>query len=307
MAGPAEESRQTPPRSWGLEDAGGHDGSAEEAIVSTGRREMADLLRYRRDRLKPEEVGLPSGARRRTPGLRREEVALLANVSTTYYTFLEQGRDVKPSRQVLDALAGALRFGPAEREHIHRLAHGSPPADDGPDPETLVPGVAALVDRLDPNPTYVTGRLRDILAANRSARALFADWPTLPREERNLLWWMFTDPRARKVFVEWEKEASAMLARFRATASRYGNDPKFTSLVERLHQASSEVREWWAHHEVVSLGGGVKRLRHPVLGNLRLRYVVLNVAEDQDQKLVTYLSEDDDENRLRELAASLRS
>lgn len=115
--------------------------------------------------------------------------------------------------------------------------------------------MGALVARLDPHPTYVTGRRWDVLAANRSARALFADWPTLPPGERNMLWWMFTDLRAREVFLEWEKEAAAQLARFRAVATRRGDDPEFVDLVERLHRASPEVREWWPRHEGERLCG----------------------------------------------------
>lgn len=286
------------------EDVGVPNGSIGGVDLGSGRRELADLLRSRRARLKPGDVGLPAGTRRRTPGLRREEVALLANVSSTYYTFLEQGRDVRPSRQVLDALAGALRLEPAERNHIHRLAHGGPPADDGPEPEALAPGVGAVVDRLDPHPTYVLGARRDVLAANRSARALFADWRALPREERNMLWWMFTDPRAREVYVDWEEEASAMLARFRAAASGHVEDPGFASLVDRLHRASPEVREWWPRHEIQPVTGGTKRLRHPALGEFSLDYVVLQSADHPGQRLVTFSPRDNDEDRLHELAAS---
>ena len=145
--------------------------------TSSRARELADLLRSRRGRLRPAEVGLPAGARRRTQGLRREEVAQLAAISTTYYTFLEQGRDVHPSRQVLDALARALRLNPAERAHLHELAHGHSMPTAPETAEVLVPSVAALVARLDPYPTYVTGRRFDVLAANRAA-------PATPRSSR---------------------------------------------------------------------------------------------------------------------------
>lgn len=309
MTSPAEEPGHAPPGAppgpRSREEEQGSDGSTARGASGSDRKELADLLRSRRNRLKPEDVGLPGGSRRRTPGLRREEVALLASVSTTYYTFLEQGREVRPSRQVLQSLAGALRLGAAERAHLHRLAHGGPSAE--PEPEALAPGVKALVERLDPNPTYVTGRLMNVLAWNRSARTIFTDWPVLPREERNLLWWMFADPWARELFVDWEKEAAAMLARFRATASRRGGDPEFDELVDRLHRASPEVREWWPRHEVVSPVGGTKRVRHPALGELTLRYVVLNVAEHPDQKLVTYSAEEGEpEMPLADLGASIR-
>jgi transcriptional regulator with XRE-family HTH domain len=269
------------------------------------RRELADLLRSRRERLKPEDVGLPPGTRRRTKGLRREEVAGLADVSTTYYTFLEQARDVRPSSQVLDALARALRLSAAERTHLYQLAHAVPPSGDPGEFETLASGVDALVARLEPYPTYAKGRRWDVLAANRAARALFADWPTLPREARNMVWWVFTDPSARKVYIEWEQEASALLARFRAAAAQRPHDPDFVGLIERLHDASPEVRSWWPRHDVLPLSSGTKRLHHAVLGDLTFRHLVLQVADQPDQTLVTFWPDDDDDDRLRQLAASL--
>ena len=189
------------------------------------RSELADLLRTRRHRLTPADVGLPAGSRRRTAGLRREEVAQLAGVSTTYYTFLEQGRDVRPSRQVVAALAGALRLSSAERAHLFQLAGITLAADDQAQAETVAPVVGAMVGRLDPFPAYLKGRRWDVLAANRAARALFADWPARAPGDRNMVWWMFTDPAARKVYVDWEQEASDMLARFRAAAARQAGRP----------------------------------------------------------------------------------
>jgi transcriptional regulator with XRE-family HTH domain len=251
--------------------------------------ELADLLRSRRRRLRPEDVGLPPGVRRRTAGLRREEVAALAAISVTYYTYLEQGRERHPSRQVLDALAAALRLTGAERAHLHDLAHPARPAPDPPaGAETPAPGVASLVDRLDPHPAYVTGRYWDVLAANRAARALWTDWPALPAADRNMVLWMLADPAARRVFVEWPAEAAAQLGRFRAAAARHPGDPRFAALVARLHRDSPEVREWWPRHEVAPLGGGSKLLRHPALGQLRLHHTVLTVADAPEQKLVAF-------------------
>lgn len=188
------------------------DASAADGPMSRAQ-ELADLLRSRRERLQPADVGLPAGTRRRTRGLRREEVAQLAAISTTYYTFLEQGRDVHPSIQVLDALARVLRLSPGERTHLHELAHGNPAPDLERTAEVLVPSVAALVHRLDPYPTYVTGRSFDVLSSDRAAQALWIKWPALPPPERNMLWWTFTHPAARTTFLDWEAEASALLAR----------------------------------------------------------------------------------------------
>ncbi|MBV9381849.1 MAG: helix-turn-helix domain-containing protein [Streptosporangiaceae bacterium] len=266
-------------------------------------RELGDLLRSRRARLQPADAGLPRGRRRRTPGLRREEVAQLAGVSPTYYAFLEQGRNIRPSPEVLDALARALQMGPAERAHLRALAHGPAPEDDSP-AEVLAPGVDALVERLDPCPTFVKGRRWDILAANRSARALFADWLELPRSERNELWWMFTDPRAREVYADWPQDAAAMLARFRDAAARRPDDPEFLELIERLHERSAEVRAWWPRHEVLAPGSGIKHLRHPLLGDLSLQHVVLQIADHPDQKLVTFAA-GQHERDLARLAATV--
>lgn len=280
--------------------ADGADGTPTRA------QELADLLRSRRGRLQPADVGLPAGSRRRTQGLRREEVAQLAAISTTYYTFLEQGRDVHPSRQVLDALARALRLGHVERAHLHELALG----DRAPDPpetvEMLAPSVTALVDRLDPYPTYVTGRRFDVLAANRAARALWTDWPALPPEQRNMLWWTFTDPTAQATLIEWEVEAAALLARFRAAADRHPDEPAFTALIHRLQAASPHARAWWPRHDIVGLSSGTKRLRHPALGDLDLEHVVLQVAEDPEQKLVTFTASDSDQQRIAQLIGARR-
>jgi transcriptional regulator with XRE-family HTH domain len=271
------------------------------AQSTTPARELGDLLRSRRERLQPSDVGLPPGVRRRTRGLRREEVAQLAAISSTYYTVLEQGRDGRPSRQVLDALATALRLDSTERAHIHELIHGAPPAQTRAVFESLPPALLALLDRLDPCPAYVTGRRWDVLASNRAARALWTDWLIRPPEDRNLLWWMFTDPEAREVMVDWSAEASALLGRFRAATARHPGDAGFTELLERLHVASPEVRDWWPQHTVTPMSSGTKRLRHPVLGELELHHVVLQLADDPEQKLVTFEATDQDQHRIATL------
>src|SRR6202789_1865801 len=201
---------------------------------------LGQLLRDRRARLSPPDVGLPAGNRRRTAGLRREEVALLASVSPTYYTFLEQGRPVRPSEQVLDALADALRLTATERRYLRVLAHGDDPgaavAPAAEPLETIDPEVAALVQRLEPHPPIVKGRRWDVLAANPAALALFTDWTGLPPGQRNLVRWMFTTERAREVYVDWEQEARAMLGRFRLAAARHHQDGDFAGLIPGLRR-----------------------------------------------------------------------
>jgi transcriptional regulator with XRE-family HTH domain len=256
-------------------------------------RALGELLRSRRERLVPGDVGLPAGRRRRTVGLRREEVALLANLSTTYYTFLEQGRPVRPSAEVLDALASALRMPSAERRYLRVLAHGrddvtGAEAVGTAPPERIDPGVTDLVRRLDPFPTFVKGRRWDVLAANPAARELFTDWEVLPAAERNLVRWMFTTDRAREVYVDWEREARAMLGRFRLAAARYPDDPDLEELIQELQRESEQVRAWWPRHDVTAVGSGSKKLRHPTLGPIDYTHVVLLVADNPDQTLVTY-------------------
>ena len=261
---------------------------------------LGQLLRSRRERLVPADVGLPAGlsaGRRRTAGLRREEVAMLAHLSVTYYTFLEQGRPVRPSAQVLDALASALRMSAAERRYLHVLAYG-PDGDSGAalgaaggsaPPELLDPAVANLVQRLEPFPTLVKGRRWDVLAANPAARELFGDWLAGPPGERNLVRWMFTTGQAREVYLEWEPEARAMLGRFRLSAARHPDDPDISALIAELQRDSEHVRDWWPRHDVTAIGGsGAKKLRHPRLGPVEYSHAVLQVADRPDQTLVTY-------------------
>jgi transcriptional regulator with XRE-family HTH domain len=259
---------------------------------------LGQLLRSRRERLVPADVGLPPGARRRTAGLRREEVALLASVSATYYTFLEQGRPLRPSAQVLDALAAALRMSDAERRYLHVLAYGpvgpdgtteEPAAQNSAPPERVDPALADLVQRLGPHPTLVKGRRWDILVANPAARELFDDWATPGTTERNLVRWMFLADRAREIYLEWEPEARAMLGRFRLAAARYPDDPDVRALSAELQRDSEEVRDWWPRHDVATIGGiATKKLRHPRFGPAEYAHVVLQVADQPDHTLVSY-------------------
>jgi transcriptional regulator with XRE-family HTH domain len=273
----------------------------------TAAAELGTLLRSRRAGLNPEDVGLSAGRRRRTPGLRREEVAQLAAISPTYYALIERGRAANPSRQVIDALATALRLSPPERDYLHTLAAGdtTPPAQAAPG-EILAPGVADLVARLDPYPAYVTGQRWDVLSANRAARELWTDWPAVPEPDRNMLIWTFNAPQAREVFIEWDSEAQALLGRFRAAAARHLGDPGFTELIDRLHATSPEVRAWWNRHHIAPLGGGTKRLRHPQLGEMDLQHVVLQVVDNPEHKLVTFTPSPDDTERIAALIAGRR-
>lgn len=247
------------------------------------RRELGVFLRSRRARLSPADTGLPSTGRRRTPGLRREEIALLAGISATWYTYLEQGRDVRPSDQVLRSLAAALRLTGPEREHLFHLA-GAPAEEEPGDTERAAPGVAAVPAMVEPNPAYVTGARFDVLACNAAAVEIFTGL-TAPA---NLARWMFTEPAARHVLIDWEREAQGLLARLRAAAGRHSGRPRFARLVEELHDASPEVRAWWPRYDIQSSHAGAKRVRHPRLGPVTMTHAAFHVADHPDQTLVVY-------------------
>ena len=223
---------------------------AEHARLARERHtDLANFLRTRRARLSPVQAGLPMRARRRTPGLRREEVAELIGVSATWYTWLEQGRDIMVSVEVIENLARVLQLSPDERIHLFRLARRSAPAASPQWPEAVSPAFHDLLRALEPHPAHIRDHRWDVLAWNR-AEALVADWAALPPAERNVVWYHFAHPRLRQLMVDWENEASTLLALFRMESTRYRDDPWLHSLIERLLQVSAEFRQWWPQHDV---------------------------------------------------------
>ncbi|MFI6865006.1 helix-turn-helix transcriptional regulator [Streptomyces sp. NPDC050421] len=254
------------------------------------RRELGAFLRSRRARITPDQVGLPHTGRRRTPGLRREEVALLAGMSATWYTYLEQGRDVRASEQVLDALASALRLDRPERAHLFRLAGHTPEAEAG-EPEALAAEVAAVPLLLQPHPAYIIGGNYDVLSYNQAADDLFPRLTAAADRPANFARWVFLEPVARDVLVDWELEARGLLARLRTLAGRHPADVRFTRHIDELSAGSPEVRAWWPQYDVQVRRGGRKRLRLPGRGAVDFAYTAFHVAEQPEQTLVIY-SED---------------
>jgi transcriptional regulator with XRE-family HTH domain len=267
------------------------------------REELADFLKARRAALQPEDVGLPGCGRRRTPGLRREEVAQLAGVGTTWYTWLEQGRDVRASLSVLEGIARALRMTPAERGHLIVLGRGEQAPPPAPARESVSPTVQRLVAHLGPNPANVLGRRYDFLAWNDAFTAVFGDLAQFPPEERNQIWLTFMDPARRELTTDWEVGARRLLARFRADHAQYVGDPAFEALIESLLRASPEFRKWWPRHEVLGSGEGRKTLNHPIAGLMSFEHAIFRHSESPEHRLVLYspLPENDTQAKLAAL------
>jgi transcriptional regulator with XRE-family HTH domain len=250
------------------------------------RDELADFLRTRRAAVTPEQVGLPTGGRRRTPGLRREELAQLAGVGLSWYTWLEQGRDVRPSAQVLDALARALALDAAERAHLFHLARVELPLPEADYPREAPPELAVLVAALDPHPAWLINPRTDVLAWNRAATVAIADFDAMPPDRRNLLWWLFTNLRDDD---GWETTARNTLARFRAEHARRAGDPSFTELIDELTASSAHFAAWWTAHEVLEEQVGTKTAR----GGYRLHHLQTIPTSHPDLRLTLYAPADD--------------
>ncbi|MBF9069872.1 helix-turn-helix transcriptional regulator [Streptacidiphilus fuscans] len=254
------------------------------------RRELGAFLRSRRERITPEQVGLPCSLRRRTPGLRREELALLAGISATWYTYLEQGRPIQVSDQVLDALAKVLRLDRHERTHLLELAGRAPAvADDGR--VALDPAAAVVPLLLQPQPAYIIDGAYDVLGHNQAAAELFPFLRSHGDRPANFARWVFLDPEARHVVVDWEREASGLLARLRQLAGRRPQDPRYPELIGDLVARSPEAQAWWPRHDVQDRQGGRKRLRRQGAGVTTFSYSAFHLAEQPEHTLVVYVDE----------------
>ena len=270
------------------------------------RREAGEFLRSRRERLTPSDVGLPNGFRRRTPGLRREEVAMLADVGTTWYTWLEQGRDVRPSDELLSALAGALRLDPTERRHLYILHERLAPEQRSAGPEWIEEPLRRMLDSLTGQPAYILGRRWDVLAWNRAADVVYGSYGRLEGDERNALHLVFVDPDHRRLLVDWEAVARASLAMFRADCARYAGDPEFERLTARLIRLSPEFAQWWPQREVSRPLTGQKRINHPTAGRMLFEYSSLGVGDPPNMKLIVFTPLED-QNTAQKLAMLLRA
>src|SRR6201995_2475905 len=233
---------------------------------------LGTYLRKRRAKLDPAALGFPPG-RRRTPGLRREEVAQRANISPTWYTWLEQGRGGAPSADVLDRIARALLLTDVEREHLFLLGLGRPPEVRYRKNEGVTPRLQRVLDALDPSPAVVRTAIWDVVAWNRAATLMLMDYGSLPPEQRNILRFIFRDPRARAAQYDWESVARFVLGAFRVDAARAGAAAEVEPLVEEICRFSPEFKGMWIENEVRGhQGEAVKHIRHPNLGSLAFQF-----------------------------------
>jgi transcriptional regulator with XRE-family HTH domain len=260
--------------------------SGQRPVVFERRREeLGNFLRAHRARLSPEDFGMPRGARRRTPGLRREEVALLAGVGVTWYTWLEQGREINASTQVLDAVANTLRLDRAEREHLYRLAEATPSLVGAP--RGPVPGeIREIVSSLDPLPASLTNGRFDLLASNDAYEDLFWDWHSMPCIHRNALWCIATEPTARAKFPQYEQEMRYLVARLRAAYAGHVGDQEWEEDIRRLSGLSREFADLWARHEVADPQSRIRTFIHPTAGPLTFTATELAVPAMADVRLL---------------------
>ncbi|MFF3851028.1 helix-turn-helix domain-containing protein [Streptomyces sp. NPDC002328] len=249
--------------------------------------ELGSFLKARRAELSPRTVGLPDTGGRRVLGLRREEVALLAAISTDYYTRLEQGR-IQPSTSVLPALARALRLSDHQRDHLFELAGRQRTRHRRPAAQKAHPQLRRLLDDLTVSPGVVIGRRMDILAWNPLAAALLTDFAKVPEDQRNCARILFTDPSMRTLYANWRAVARGCVSQLRMTAAKYPDDPRLTTLVGELSMQDEDFGRWWGSRRVPSRGLGMKRFHHPVVGELVLDRDMFTCGSDTDQELVVW-------------------
>jgi transcriptional regulator with XRE-family HTH domain len=250
--------------------------------------QLGAYLKGRRAKLDPAAFGLPP-TRRRTPGLRREEVAQRANISPTWYTWLEQGRGGAPSADVLNRIAGALMLTDVEREHLFLLGLGRPPEARYRKSEGITPRLQRVLDALEPTPALIRNAIWDVMAWNRAATVMLTDYDALPLEQRNILRFIFLDPRVRAAQYDWESVARFVVGAFRVDAARAGAADEVKPLVDELCRASPEFKAMWDDNDVqAAQGETVKRIRHPVLGPVAFEHSAFAVDGRPDLTMVVY-------------------
>ncbi|RSN38131.1 XRE family transcriptional regulator [Amycolatopsis sp. WAC 01416] len=267
--------------------------TVDSRVAEVRRHELAAFLRSRRERITPDQVGLPISGRRRTPGLRREEVAQLAGVGVTWYTWLEQGRDINASDQVLDAISRTLRLDPHEHKHLFTLA-GAPEPPLEKDCKLLSQNVYRMMDKLEPFPVCVRNARCDILAYNRAYDWLMGGIDAIPFGERNTLIQCLTNPEWRRRLPDWELNLPRVIAGFRAAMAGHLAEPAWKNLVKRLRQESELFERMWKEHDVSSERIVLKRYLHPDVGLLRFEFSYLYLGRRSEISLATLTPADEE-------------
>jgi len=270
----------------------------------TRRKQLGDFLKIRRAKLSPTQTGFSSEVRRRTPGLRREEVSQLIGVSVDWYTWLEQGRDIHPSSQFLESLAAVFHLSPSERNHVFLLAQQQLPLDAQQSQGIVSPALQGFLDLQGSSPAYITNLKWDIIAWNQAACVVFGDYETMSVRERNTVWRAFTSPYIKQLLEDWEGHAQRRLAQFRASYSLYNNDPLWTTMIADLSQINDDFRNWWPRHEVLDSPEGTKTLHHPTAGKLLLGHLSFHVCDAPD--LITTVHIPFDENTANKIGKLLK-
>jgi transcriptional regulator with XRE-family HTH domain len=272
--------------------------------IMTSDNSLGIFLKHRRTRLNPAALGFEL-ARRRTPGLRREEVALRANVSATWYTWLEQGRGGQPSSDALSRIADALLLQPAEREHLFILANQRPQQQCYPAHNRISPRVKRVLDSLEASPAYVKNAMAELIAWNRAAAIVLDDQIDAASRGLNLLQYFFCDPRAPRRTPDWEDDARFAVAAFRLCAARSGHNERIARLVDELCHSSETFESLWANKDVVTPGEGNRRIRHPTAGTVDLEYSTFSLDGQPNLTMVIYTpASESDLLRVRSLLES---
>lgn len=251
--------------------------------------ELADFLKTRRAKILPTQVGLETGTRRRTPGLRREEVAQLAGIGLTWYTWLEQGRPIHVSAQVIESLARVLMLDTQERLHLYLLANQPLPAERPEYQGTISPILQHVLDSLALCPSLITDQRWNVIGWNKAACILFGNFEEMNVRERNIVWAMFTDAKYKQLFVDWPLHAKGLLGRFRAACGQYIEDTWLTQFIGDLKMHSAEFNLWWPLHEIQSNGEKHKQLNHPIAGKLDFEISNFAVSDNSGLKLIVHV------------------
>lgn len=267
--------------------------------------ELGDFIKTRRGKILPSQVGLPSGLRRRTPGLRREEVAQLTGIGLTWYTWLEQGRPIRVSSQVLESLARVLLLDPHERDHLFTLARHVLPSSPLSRQSVIKPSVQRILDSLQLSPALIIDQRWNVIAWNNASSVVFGDFDMIDPLDRNIVSMIFTDNSYMSLFIDWEFHARGMLARFRTAYGQHVDDPWFAAFIENLKIKSNAFREWWPQHEAQNSTEVNKELKHPIAGKLVFESCSFALSDNPNLKMIvnTPLPETDTAEKVRGLSA----